>query len=149
MTEYIFGYRGKVPNRERMISIYTMHEEGRTISSISHELGDSRAYQYLRNPGKYDPYIDEVAMSRAMRGDIEVIKNLSVFEWFEFLDRMRPVQLQWFAQYQEKDGGQRHALDHPGNVIFGEYWDKISDAITNRYAKRERRARKASDRAAA
>jgi hypothetical protein len=43
--------------------------------------------KWLKDPGKWSPYLDEIAMSRALSGDRKVFQNLSLMEAQEFWQR--------------------------------------------------------------
>jgi len=56
---------------------------------ISKETGVpySTARSFLLCPERYDPYFDEVALERALKGDKEVFENLTIYEMREFMTR--------------------------------------------------------------
>lgn len=68
---------------------YELHEQGLSSYQISKlvQRPDKTIYGWLRNPEKFSPYIDEVAVDRALRGERSVFKNLSLYELKEFYER--------------------------------------------------------------
>jgi hypothetical protein len=81
--------------------VYLLAEEFPEMSKkeISRRTGvtRSRIIVWLRDPARYSPWVDEVAIERALLGDQGVIAHLSLLEQQEFRARlaaMSPEDLQ-------------------------------------------------------
>ena len=83
-------FSGGVPDIQKVRQVYDLFESGLTRRQISEVVGLNKdtVGRYIANPGKYDPYLDEVAIVRVLDGDAEVYDNLTIFEYFEVLDRV-------------------------------------------------------------
>lgn len=69
-------------------TVYALHEKGNNTNRCALGAGTSAdtATRWLRNPARYHPYIDEVAVRRALNGERSVWEALTVWE-FEVLYR--------------------------------------------------------------
>jgi hypothetical protein len=69
-------------DRETVMQAYCLHEEGMGRYAISRKLGihHDTVSRWLNNPAEFDPYLDEVAITRALAGDVKVYDNLTTFE---------------------------------------------------------------------
>jgi hypothetical protein len=74
-----------------MKQAYDLAERGLSFNEIGRRLDISRntISNWLRDPARYSPYIDEVAMERCLQGDRKVFENLSMWELREFYERVR------------------------------------------------------------
>ena len=126
-------------NREAVLRAYQMYEdEGMTKYEI--DLAFNRTgsvYKWLNDPGRFDPYFDEVAIERGLRGDIEVIENMTLFEYSEFLDRLGERMIYWERERKFSDGD----ADSTGRLLFGKEWDTLRASAN---ARRKRRATRAA-----
>lgn len=79
-----------VPDREQMRRIYDLRAAGYTASMISATVGRpvGTINWYLSRPDRFDPYLDEVALKRALAGERKVFEHLTVFELDEFYRRI-------------------------------------------------------------
>jgi hypothetical protein len=84
-------YFGTTPNIEKVREVYLLREEGASTAEITNKVGISRAsfWRWIGKPAKYDPWLDEIAIVRALGGDVKVYDNLTVFEHQEFTRRVR------------------------------------------------------------
>jgi hypothetical protein len=80
--------------RETVAEIYELAEAGLGHRKIAAKLGVSTGAvgHYLRNPARFDPYLDEVAIARALGGDRPVYDNLTHWEWKAFLERLGTIR---------------------------------------------------------
>jgi hypothetical protein len=81
-----------LPPREMVLEAHELEREGLSRTAIGRKLGVAndtviRWLGRVNNPesraqaiAKWDPYIDEVAVRRAVKGDQKVWENLTVFE---------------------------------------------------------------------
>lgn len=69
----------------RCYEIHERHPE-MSISQVASraQVPYQSCHRYLSDPGRYDPYLDEVALVRALEGDRAVFSALTVFEKREF-----------------------------------------------------------------
>lgn len=69
-------------DREFVRRVYDIYEETNSLTGTAMELGISPdAVRYwISNPAKFDPYIDEIAVERALLGERKVYENLTRWE---------------------------------------------------------------------
>lgn len=68
---------------------------------------------YLSNPDKYSPFVDEIAVERALDFDWDVIANLTPLEWEVVVDRLARMYDPW--DYHASNGGWRKIAKSGGN----------------------------------
>lgn len=83
----------RVPiRREQVVHLFTLRDENPTmpLRELGEKSGMSKASAmlFLRHREENDPYIDEIALMRAMEGDATVFQNLTKWELNEFYDRV-------------------------------------------------------------
>jgi hypothetical protein len=87
---------------------YELHEQGKTPTEISRviDVSKSQVRVWIQNPQRFSPYIDEIAVKRALDGDRKVYENLSRVEQEEFLRRSRVISQQDLKEnhYNEDTG---------------------------------------------
>lgn len=72
-------------------AVYDAHEQGASLRAAA-RAGNTRpnsAKLWLAHPEKFDPYLDETAIVRALEGEKEVFRNLTVWERMETFLRLR------------------------------------------------------------
>lgn len=78
-------------SREDCVTVYELYEGGEE-SSVEIEyltgISDSTIKNWLSHPTRFDPYIDEIAVRRALIGDKGAYQALTVWEKDEFMDRL-------------------------------------------------------------
>lgn len=76
--------------RELMQRVYDLREQGVSVPRIAALVGrpENTVYAWIYHPERYDPYIDQVAVERALSGDRKVFDNLTLYEADEFYDRL-------------------------------------------------------------
>ncbi len=92
--------RGILPEQEKVRAAYAMYHDGRAYGAIQRETGLawSTLLRVLGQPGDesshdeavrlYDPYNDEVAIARALRGERRVWEALTYYEEVAVYERM-------------------------------------------------------------
>ena len=117
-------YPGRIPQRERVLEAYELHSDGFSLRKIADRIGGnySAIRCWLQDPGKFDPYIDEVAIERAMKCDTSVIPRLSVFEYEESARRLMQMRQDFPDRYTDYTN-QMYAL--MGKVA----WRKVTNAM--------------------
>ena len=97
--------------RNVVTAVYDMAQDGKSSREIAQALGiaHSTAARLLRSPEKYDPYLDEIAIARALGGERPVFDALTVFEWEAFLGRLKRLcdalpAWQWQEFYEALTG---------------------------------------------
>ena len=80
--------------RQRCLAVYEAAREGLNPFAASKRAGvsDDAARRWLKNPTKYDPYIDEIAVMRALEGERSVWDALTVWEREIVLDKLNDVK---------------------------------------------------------
>jgi hypothetical protein len=70
--------------------VYDVFEETASINKAAAAAGVhwNSAQRWLAKPKKWDPFLDEVAIDRAMQGEYEVYKALTYWETIEFYQRL-------------------------------------------------------------
>lgn len=102
-------------NREKCLRAYQLREdEGLKFSQIAREVGvdSDTVRRWLTHPQKFDPYYDEVALSRALEGETDVINRLTNWERDEMFDRIAKMRLtldrdewlNWFDIFTGRSG---------------------------------------------
>lgn len=68
--------------REFVKRVYDVYEETQSMVATAQELGISPGVvrYWISNPGRFDPYLDEIAIERALLGERKVFKNLTCWE---------------------------------------------------------------------
>jgi hypothetical protein len=91
--------------REEMVRVFDMLWEGYSYAAIGRAVGvhDSSAWDYCNHPEKWDPYIDEIAVSRALNGDRDVYDALTIWEEAEFVRRFRDQREALITQAEKND----------------------------------------------
>lgn len=84
------AYRGRKLDRQACLAVYEAVESGQTQLKAAKAAGVSagNASVWLRNPARFDPYFDEIALSRALSGDLSAFRALTVWEVHAFWDRL-------------------------------------------------------------
>lgn len=80
--------------------VYDLSADGfGTINQIADEVGVKwdTVQRWLSQPAKYDPYIDEVAVRRAIDGDGAVYAALTIWERDEFFLRIQEIKEKFFG----------------------------------------------------
>ncbi len=85
---------------------------------------------------RYDPYLDEVALERALNGDITVLDNLTHYERQEFITRLDVLARKWHAEWMENQAHRASAdgvPDAKGTQLFGsKRWGFLMKTVTKR-----------------
>jgi predicted transcriptional regulator len=73
------------------MEVYYLSERGMSNRDIAKKLGFSRqaVTKWVKNPQHHSPFIDDIAIDRAINGDVEVYNNLSRWEYIEFWKEVR------------------------------------------------------------
>jgi predicted transcriptional regulator len=92
-------------SREMVERAYLLAERGLRPSIIGTQLGVSRdaVSKWLRHPETFSPFLDEIAIERALHGERQVYDNLSRFERREFWSRVRAMATAQRQRQMEKD----------------------------------------------
>lgn len=79
---------------------YELDSIGVPAYRIAQIVGSTRGtvVKWLKHPEKFSPYIDEVAMERALNGDRLVFENLSLVERREFWQRAATLSEKSFKE---------------------------------------------------
>lgn len=97
-------------------------ENGLTLDLVQHvrrAVGASKTtsvWRWLRDPAKYSPYLDEIALERAMHWDWGAIDNLSYAERREFVERM--------ARHSDPFGVKEMQSSLVGQMADGAFWSE-------------------------
>src|SRR5690606_12897120 len=90
-AEHALGYPG---NLDRVVDL--------TVEQYRHETGDrssrtrpARIAALLADPARFSPFVDEVAIERALAFDWSVIARLSDLEWQTVTDRLAAMPDPW------------------------------------------------------
>lgn len=100
---------------------------GMSIRAIAKELGVGRGKVERWISTGVDPHLDEVALTRARKGDHDVFHNLTSFEMREFLDRLK-------AEVDAMDLHDRNELVQSLGKAFGV---SVSDLLNRRDRRRD------------
>lgn len=87
------------------------------VGELAGVSGDT-AKRWLCAPEKYDPYIDDVAVTRALEGDRDVYRNLTVWERNEFYRALNRLKGQmWPVDWSDHLETLRRKLGMTQSVI--------------------------------
>lgn len=80
----------RIPPRDVMFTAYDLYAQGTSVAEIARTVKryHTTVAVWLNHPERFDPYLDEVAIARAMAGDREVYEHLTMYEEDEFLNRL-------------------------------------------------------------
>ena len=111
--------------REFVKKIYDTYEQLGTKTATARKLGieEAKVRWWLSNPGRNDPYLDMVAVERALLGERKVYQALTRWEEAEVHERLIDVL----------DSGDRTDAER-GDIlnIFVQSWGVTHDALTRR-----------------
>lgn len=115
---------GRPTDIRKVQVVYDLAEQGLRVNEIYKQTGFfyKSIQRWLAHPERFDPYIDEVAVSRAIAGDGEVLDNLTIFE--------AEIVVQYFAKHRARMS-RAEMRDHGIEMVkaFGEQrWDSLSKA---------------------
>jgi AraC-like DNA-binding protein len=118
---------GVVHTRETVLAAFELREAGRSERQICRELnlGKGTIQRWFTEP-RMDPYLDEIAIERAVRGDIPVYDALTYFEMEEALRYL---------------AARRHLIDFTER--FGKDADRVLHAVDKVHERDETRRRRA------
>mgnify|MGYP003527102976 CR=1 FL=1 len=81
-----------VPDRKLVIIAYDLYRNypGMSIRDIAAIIGVSSATvgRWLKNEHRYHPDLDQIAIARALGGEKAVFDNLTIFEYWEMVNRI-------------------------------------------------------------
>lgn len=79
--------------REFVQQVYDTYEETQSLLATAKELGlsPSAVRYWISNPGRFDPYIDDIAVERALLGERKVFKNLTRWEEDVVYERIQQI----------------------------------------------------------
>jgi len=92
-----------------LTEVYELKESGMNNSQVAKATGTTREQvrRWWSFPEKYSPYLDEIAIERAINGDRKVFEALTDFErhefWMRFIKRANSVDLELVKQ--DNNGG--------------------------------------------
>lgn len=80
-------------SREFVVKIYDTYEETQNKRETGRRLGvnEGTVRHWLSNPARFDPYIDWVAVERALLGERKVFKALTIWEEREVYSRLTDI----------------------------------------------------------
>lgn len=89
-TERKMHQTARIPPRDLMRLVYDMHESGVGAPTIARrlKLPKGTVGGWLGHPDRFDPYLDEIALERALKGERPVFMALTMYEVDEFYDRV-------------------------------------------------------------
>lgn len=116
-------------SHETVLAAFQMRSNGVSDRRVAAELGvaDRTVRNWFSEPS-YDPHIDEVAVERALSGDLVALDGLTVWERHMFDDQLGTLAAQW------EDEKSSPTVKSEGHYRFGERWPVLLDV-----AKRRRR----------
>lgn len=78
-----------VVDPEKLLEAYELRAEGLNYNQIAERIGrsNSQVRQWIKTPELFSPYLDEIALERALAGDRTAFRNLSHCETLEFYSR--------------------------------------------------------------
>ena len=124
---------GRAATQEIVQRVYELRDEGQSYQSIADQVGVSRdaLRKWYYEPETWSPYLDEVALERALAGDHSAYRHLSKFEYQEFDRRVEALRPGWNAEYKQGP----YDPPHEGRRRFGdELWGTISRRLDKRKA---------------
>ena len=100
--------------RQQCTELYELIAEGKTLGEARElvDVSHSVASRWVNNPSKYDPYLDEIAITRALAGEKNVYESLTVWERRAFLQHLiaeREALFDW--EWSERYSKLRKQLD--------------------------------------
>lgn len=115
----------------------TLFGESRAIAAKRTGLSFESISRAMRNREIHDPYLDEVAVERALQGDLAAMRSLTVWERAEFYVRLDALSRAW--QNQDWNDGFQSGGRHPGQMRFGDKaWGLLIGNARDEVQKRER-----------
>lgn len=109
-------------NQEIVQKVYEMKEKGFNNSQISLDLGPTREQvrRWTNHPEKFSPWVDDVAVDRALEGDRQVFLALTELEKTEFWARFNKRVDQTEPELVSHDEGQTYQLVNPYLMLMSE-----------------------------
>jgi hypothetical protein len=118
-------------SRQKCLKVYDMHELDGSLSmrSMARAAGVaiSTVKNWLMEPSRYDPYLDEVALTRALAGDKGAFDNLTVWESEQFLVRLEKEKrsTMWEFDWDQRMEYLRKSLGHGSSDVL---WHRMRRA---------------------
>jgi hypothetical protein len=91
---------------------------GYAIAKITGQ-NERKVYRWLNQPETFSPYIDEVAIHRALEGEREVYRNLSTFE----------ARVFWERAARKSDASSRQAAEDPDTEARNPWAANMSELL--------------------
>lgn len=123
-------------SREFVKRVYDTFEETGSLTKTAEILGTSRETitYWVRQPAKFDPYLDDIAIERALLGERKVFENLTRWEEMEVLARLGDIL----------DSQEDHLLAGKIYDLYTEAWGIPNDTLRKRILRLRGRARSAA-----
>jgi hypothetical protein len=120
-------------NQEIVQKVYEMKEKGFNNSQISLDLGPTREQvrRWTNHPEKFSPWVDGVAVDRALEGDRQVFLALTELEKSEFWARFNKRVNQTESELVTYDDGQTYQLVNPYLMLMSERLQINRKALTS------------------
>lgn len=109
---------GSYTPREKVLAAFEMRDEGLSFNRIRRTLGvgNGTVERWFAYP-EMNPYLDSVAIDRAVRGDIKVYDALTVFE----RERVHGLLNEEWAKAVVRFTGNQHMEADPGALLWARF----------------------------